>query len=53
MAVVQVSKRADPVGVEVWLKGQDSLTEAAVLELADVADEIKDELKVKANRGRV
>ena len=39
-------------GCEIWMRGQDSLTEKAVLELADLADEIKDELKVKANRGQ-
>ena len=36
--------------VEAWLKSADSLTEEAVLELADKADEIKDEMKLKANR---
>ena len=36
--------------VEAWIKASDSLTEEAVLKLAGIADEIKHDLKPKANR---
>ena len=40
-------------GVEVWLKGADSLVEVDVLRLADRADEIEEEGKAKRHLRRL